>query len=264
MSSLMLFAASCAFDVRPALQPGGTATLLRLHGGFAEPGISGAARQTLSSASNMVSGASTMKLAMGTVGVACLMLLLKLVRAWLVFYMQGKKASAGAFADRGVEPLPWGRLQQLLAQGAADSVEGAASGFAGVAREEAASKLISNHNRVLADMTNAFPITQCELARLALGSRHYADQALRETAKRLLGRRDEDGESMLAPTTTAQAEAWKGACAYLDGRIQARREECSGRAPDMSEQAASAMRAVLREVGVGVVGAAGRGVAVAP
>ena len=279
---MMAIAAGCAFDARPALRPADVSSsmplLLQLRGGFAQPGLSGAAtRATLSSAKNILGGASAVRFSLGLAILACLVLFSKVLRAWLSFYMTGKSSMAASSSyDPASEPPPWGRLAQLLAdaeaaaaEGVGLSVVGAASGHPSVAREEAARKLISNHHRVLADITNAFPLTQYDLERLPVAARHYADQALRETARRLVGFRvideaDDGLPTSAQPSTPAQAAAWKGACAYLDGRIQAAREECPGRSPDMSEGAAAAMRSVLREVGVGLTAGAGRGVAVAP
>ena len=47
----------------------------------------------------------------------------------------------------------------------------------------------------------------------------------------------------------AAAKAWVRTVAYLQQRIQAAHAECPGRAPDLSEAAAAAMRAALAEVG---------------
>eukprot|EP00966_Prymnesium_polylepis_P269753 6231406-Prymnesium_polylepis.1 len=54
------------------------------------------------------------------------------------------------------------------------------------------------------------PLTQTELKRVPAEHAHYADQALREVVRRLLGRRpgSEQLEERLDPSTPAQAAAW--------------------------------------------------------
>ena len=66
---------------------------------------------------------------------------------------------------------------------------GAAAKHAPAACEEAARKLLSNHNDVLADATNdePIPLSQPELKRIDYIVRPYADQALRTCARRLMG-----------------------------------------------------------------------------
>ena len=94
-------------------------------------------------------------------------------------------------------------------------------------------------------------LTQLELERLDIGLAAYADQAMREVARRLLGQLPgaEQLEILPDPRNRAQAVAWSQTTKYLAGRIQARPEEKPGRTPDMSVKAAKAMRAVLKEVG---------------
>ena len=60
----------------------------------------------------------------------------------------------------------------------------------------------------------------------------------------------EDGSEKLQLSSAAQI-AWSETAKYLDARIQATPQEMPGRPPDMSEEAAAAMRAVLWEVGMG-------------
>eukprot|EP00966_Prymnesium_polylepis_P287879 6649191-Prymnesium_polylepis.1 len=54
------------------------------------------------------------------------------------------------------------------------------------------------------------PLTQIELRRVAAADAPYADQALREVVRRLLGRRpgSEQLEERLDPSTPMQAAAW--------------------------------------------------------
>ena len=101
------------------------------------------------------------------------------------------------------------------------------------------------------DVTNPEPKTQTELVRVKRAHAAYVDQALREVARRLLGRRPglDRFEVRVDPANEAQAAAWAGTAAYLGGRIQSTKKEKPGRKPDMSPAAAAAMRAVLREVG---------------
>lgn len=113
-------------------------------------------------------------------------------------------------------------------------------------REEAARKLVNNHAKVLRDITNGMPRSQLYLERLAMDEAPFADQALREVSRRLLGCPAELAEERVA--TVDQARAWIKTIAYLNRRIQAAHVECPGRAPDMSEPAAAAMRVALAEV----------------
>ena len=78
----------------------------------------------------------------------------------------------------------------------------------------------------------------------------YADQALREVVRRLLGQRPgtEQPEERLDPATPAQAAAWAQTAKYLEGRIQDKPEQKPGRQPDMGAAAGAAMKAVLAEV----------------
>jgi hypothetical protein len=128
------------------------------------------------------------------------------------------------------------------------------------AREEAAAKLIVNHRYVLADMTNqtrvnihgALRLSQPQLRRVAVGDATYADEALREVVRRLLGRRKgtEQLEVRVDTLTAAQAAVWAQAVKFLESRVQDRPEQVPGRAPDMSIAAAAAMKAVLVELSI--------------
>ena len=84
----------------------------------------------------------------------------------------------------------WEALRQVLdgAAGApSEEAEGVAKEHALAAREEAARKLITNHEGVLGDVTNPQPKTQLELRRVDVANKQAADGALREVARRLLG-----------------------------------------------------------------------------
>ena len=136
--------------------------------------------------------------------------------------------------------------------------EGAAAGHAHAAREAAARKLIGNHENVLRDVCNPSSalniegkaLTQRELQRVDVGSAMYADAALWEVARRLLGKRPGlDGHARVDGRNAAECDAWAAAARYLDGRIQSTDDEKPGRTPDLPPAAAAAMRAVLAEVG---------------
>ena len=105
------------------------------------------------------------------------------------------------------------------------------------------------------------PLTQLELRRVHPDWAAYADEALRETVRRLLGSRK--GLNALAvsfdATNAAQAAAWMQTGRYLVGRIQGTAEQKLGRTPDMAAAAAEATRAVLMEVGSGRGADSGRG-----
>ena len=132
-----------------------------------------------------------------------------------------------------------------------------AEGAEDAARAEAARMLLSNHMAVLADMTAEEPSpSQPHLERVPAGVRPYADQALRETCRRLLGCSHSAGARGVVnerldakhPLHAVQQSAWAKAVTYLDRRIQTEPHP-SGRAADMSEAAAAAMRSALRQIG---------------
>merc|ERR550514_1218735 len=146
----------------------------------------------------------------------------------------------------------WVALQQKLDGGASEAASGAAGGHSTTAREEAARKLVDNHEAVLLDITRPAPLSQPELQRCDPLVRPYVDQALREAVRRLLG---QTGDALLKerlevdnPAYGAQQAAWATAADLLSKRIQDRPHP-SGRAPDMTMAAAKALRAVLHEVG---------------
>merc|ERR1711972_629173 len=53
---------------------------------------------------------------------------------------------------------------------------------------------------------------------------------------------------MIEPSTSTEAQVWQLAAAFLNSRIQSSSFECRGRRPDMSQAAATAMRAVLAAI----------------
>lgn len=123
------------------------------------------------------------------------------------------------------------------------------------ASEEAARKLITNHEHVLRDVTNPAPVSQMQLQRVSTLLATYVDQALRETARRLLCQGDSRRthalqyfEVHLDASLPDQATAWSQTSNFLCWRIQASEVERPGRAPDMSPGAASTMRATLQQL----------------
>ena len=154
----------------------------------------------------------------------------------------------------------WGKLHDRLRHaGAKNSVAvGAAADHECAARHEAALKLVTNHGRVLRDLTrdDGPPPTQLDLDRLH-GQQDDVEPFIHEVARRLIGQLP--GESLARPgypKNEQQAVAWTAAADYLSGRLQttaaqvADTEGHEGRKPDMSPKAGAAMLAVLAEVAV--------------
>lgn len=117
------------------------------------------------------------------------------------------------------------------------------------ARVEVSEKLISNHVAVLRDVCNGSPTTQLQLTRVPPSHAAYADQALREVARRLLGK----GASHLPQVhldhnCIAQVKAWSTTATYLSGRVQSAEHERPGRQPDMSPVGADLFRAALQDI----------------
>jgi len=145
----------------------------------------------------------------------------------------------------------WARLSEILSAPTGDGLltaDGVAGGFDQAARDEAAAKLIGNHSRVLIDICNPQPKTQGNLKRVGAESQAHVDQMLREVARRLLGRRP--GAATISPAVPVGGakQAWKDTAAYLAARTQSTEQQCPGRKPDMSEKAAAAFLAVVKEV----------------
>ena len=137
------------------------------------------------------------------------------------------------------EALPlWDTLHRALEEASA-----APSAEASAAQLEAARKLIINHKRVVADMTNPYALSQGQLRRLPVSALADCDAAMREVARLLLG-----GSDAAAEPSADAAASWVKACKYLDARLQLSAEEAPGRAADMSPEAGAALRAALREV----------------
>jgi len=152
--------------------------------------------------------------------------------------------------------VAWLTLWQLLEAGAAGPYSPAEAQH----RREAATKLIMNHGAVRLDICNPFPnmsikgnkLSQARsIIRLPFEDVPYVDQFLREVATRLLGRGPSIESRLrvhLDPMMPAQARAWVGAAAFLTQRIQSTPQQFSGRQPDMSPEAAEAIKGAISEV----------------
>tara|TARA_B100000524_G_scaffold2922_1_gene1797 strand:- start:278 stop:1012 length:735 start_codon:yes stop_codon:yes gene_type:complete len=146
----------------------------------------------------------------------------------------------------GLRPSRWYKLRSAL--GSAGSVAGAAAAHSLRAREEAARRLIGNHDMVLRDLTDQEPVTQTELQRLPAEELNVADGAIFEACRRLLGLGIE--ESVVAASAEEKA-TWAATADLLNARIQStfqQRIQCGGRKPDMSPEAADALRDVFAEI----------------
>merc|ERR1712039_198353 len=131
---------------------------------------------------------------------------------------------------------PWGKMQKY-AQMSSNSP-----------KVEAALKLISNYERVVADVTNPSPITQKELKRVSLDRAEHVEKLLREVGRKLLGLPSEESGG------AKEAEAWQGCAAFFAERTQSMGQQCPGREADMSAEAASAFIAAVKEVASGAGG----------
>merc|ERR1719161_1228147 len=113
-----------------------------------------------------------------------------------------------------------------------------------LAQIEAASKLMSNREKVVKDIcnqgstaVNGGQVTQTALKRLQPGQQASVNAMVREVCSRLLGK----NASQPGPSE------WAGAAEYLHHHIQAASKEMPGRKRDMSMAAATAMRSVLAQ-----------------
>merc|ERR1711985_206203 len=106
----------------------------------------------------------------------------------------------------------WSTLSEILSRPLGTgllSADGVAGGFDQEALEEAATKLIGNHTRVLLDICNPQPKTQATLKRVSQGSQAHVDQMLREVARRLLGRRPGTASLQMQVPAGSGKQAWK-------------------------------------------------------
>merc|ERR1711904_504528 len=109
----------------------------------------------------------------------------------------------------------------------------------------AANMLMSNRGRVGQDITNPGPqnidgkaLTQTDLKRVDTKHQASVNAMIMEVSSRLLGK------PMSSPSPQEQ-QVWAEAASYLSGRIQGTSAEMPGRKPDMSSDAAMALRTVL-------------------
>ena len=135
--------------------------------------------------------------------------------------------------------------------------DGAASHHRRNPRHEAALKLVSNHVRVLRDITRADgpPTSQPGLTRLPAHQARHVELVMLEIARRLIGRFPAETFKPARPATPQEAITWAATADFLSTRLQSSGQEVADcfpphdqRKPDMSPAAANAMRAVLAEV----------------
>jgi hypothetical protein len=114
--------------------------------------------------------------------------------------------------------------------------------------EEAARLLEGNRARVVQDITNQGPqnidrkeLTQKHLTRLP-GQQSEVDAMIRQVCTCL------KGGTMSTPSSPSAFKVWADAARYLSGCVQGSAEEMRGRKPDMSRDAAAALRLVLGEI----------------
>jgi len=148
--------------------------------------------------------------------------------------------NAGAHAE-------WTRLRMQLEDRGVSEVQrgGAAAAHSRMARHEAAWKLLCNHDRVTADITNPSPASQPELERVSSKLEAIVDTFLLELTRRLLGNK----AARDATKAKAHREVWAAAARFLSLRIQTTGSRVGGRPNDLSAAGAMAMRAVLDEMG---------------
>jgi len=116
-------------------------------------------------------------------------------------------------------------------------------------KREAAQMLMSNHEKVVQDITNPGPqnidgkaLTQTNLKRVDMKHRQFVGAMVREVCCCLLGK------AMSKTLSRDEASVWAAAAQYLSGRIQGTPAEMPGRKPDMSSDAATALRTLLAEM----------------
>jgi len=114
-----------------------------------------------------------------------------------------------------------------------------------LAQMEAAHMLMSNRGKVVQDITNpgpknidGKPLTQPELKRVGIEHQVFVDAMIREVCCRLLGK-------VTCKPQASEELVWADAARFLSGRIQGTSNEMPGRNPDMSADAATALRTVL-------------------
>jgi len=117
------------------------------------------------------------------------------------------------------------------------------------ASREAAQKLMSNYVRVVQDITNPGPqnihgkeLTQKDLKRVDIKHQALVDAMVRDICCGLVGK------ATPKPLAREEALVWAEAACFLSARIQGTPEEMAGRNPDMSSEAATALRTMLAQM----------------
>merc|ERR1719161_1916948 len=112
-----------------------------------------------------------------------------------------------------------------------------------LAKMEATLMLISNHERVVQDITNpktenidGKPLTQVHLKRVDNKHKESVSGMIKAVGWRLLG------QGVAGPLTAEEALVWVEAAEFFSSRIQDTPEQKPGRAPDMSSLAAMVLR----------------------
>jgi len=155
------------------------------------------------------------------------------------------QASADAFPGRAADmsPAAAAAMRKALASIAnkSDKIDAAS--------REASQKLMSNHVRVVEDITNPGPknidgkrLTQTDLKRVDIEHQMLVGAMVREVCCCLVGK------PTLRPLAPEQVQVWAAAATFLSARTQGQPAEMPGRAPDMSPEAANALRAKLAQV----------------
>merc|ERR1712137_396450 len=150
-------------------------------------------------------------------------------------------AAAATFLSTRIQ----GKSEEMPGRAPDMSSEAATALRTKLAQVEAAYMLMSNRDRVVQDITNAGSsnidgkkLTQTELRRVDNKHEVSVNAMIKEVSCRLLGK---------APMSPSPQEAsvWAEAAQYLSRRIQATAAEMPGRKPDMSSDAATALRTAL-------------------
>merc|ERR1719207_269335 len=117
------------------------------------------------------------------------------------------------------------------------------------ASREAAQMLMNNYVRVVQDITNPGPnnidgkrLTQTDLKRVDIKQQALVGAMVRDVCCCLVGKAT---PKALSPE---EVQVWAEAARFLSGRIQGTPAEMPGRNPDMSAQAATALRTMLAQV----------------
>merc|ERR1719327_1632618 len=117
---------------------------------------------------------------------------------------------------------------------------------------EAAQMLMSNHVRVVQDITNPGPnnidgkkLTQTDLKRVDIKHQELVGAMVRDVCCSLVGK------ATPKPLTSEEKLVWAEAACFLSARIQGTPDEMPGRKPDMSSAAANALRTKLAQMEAG-------------